>query len=103
VNPHALRALARVELSARPDAEFREDFAHVPLDGARAEEQLGGDLRVRTALACQFGDLGFLGGEVVSAFGASFAWLPTCGRELTAGALGECAHAESGEHVVGRA
>jgi hypothetical protein len=37
----------------------------VPLDGARAEEQLGGDLRVREPLGRQADDLGLLRGELV--------------------------------------
>jgi hypothetical protein len=34
------------ELSAGADVELGEDLVQVPLDGARAEEQLGGDLWV---------------------------------------------------------
>ena len=41
----------RSELPARGDAEFGEHVARVPLDGARADEQLRADLRVRQALA----------------------------------------------------
>ena len=35
---------------ARSDAQLREDLAEVPLDGSGAEEELGGDLRVRATL-----------------------------------------------------
>ena len=62
-----------VELSAGADAELREDLAHVPLDGAWAEEQLGADLRVRVAVARELGDLCFLGGEVVAGLGLASA------------------------------
>ena len=50
---HVIRAIAapvgqrRAELPARADAELAEHLAQVPLDGARAEEQLRADLRVR--------------------------------------------------------
>jgi hypothetical protein len=38
-------------------------------DGARAEEQLGGDLRIRQAGPGQAGDLGLLGGEIAACIG----------------------------------
>src|SRR5580700_6097774 len=51
------------ELPARADAELGENLAQMPLDGARAEEQLGADLRVRQPVAGEPGDLRLLGGE----------------------------------------
>src|SRR6185436_17171585 len=42
-----------LELAARADAELGEDLVAVPLDGPRAEEQLGADLRVGAAVARQ--------------------------------------------------
>ena len=52
---HVIRAIAapvgqrRAELPARADAELPEHLAQVPLDRARAEEELGADLGVRAA------------------------------------------------------
>ena len=47
-----LRARERLpELSARADTELREHLVQVVLDSARADEQLGADLRVGVALA----------------------------------------------------
>src|SRR5690242_2883705 len=44
------------ELAAGGDGELREDLGQVVLDGARAEEQLGGDLRVGQARPGRAGD-----------------------------------------------
>ena len=46
------------------DAELGEDLAQVVLDGARADEQPGADLRVGQAVAGQPRDLGLLGGQL---------------------------------------
>ena len=51
------------QLAAGADAELGEDLAQVPFDGARAEEQLGADLRVGPAVPGQPGDVGLLRGE----------------------------------------
>jgi NADPH:quinone reductase-like Zn-dependent oxidoreductase len=45
----------------------------VPFDGARAEEQLRADLRVRVALAGKLGDLRLLCGEVAAGLSRAFA------------------------------
>jgi hypothetical protein len=47
----------RPKLSARRDAELREHLAKVPLNGARADEQLRADLGVREAVAREPRDL----------------------------------------------
>jgi hypothetical protein len=49
------------ELAAGGDSELGDDLGQVVLDGARAEEQLGGDLRVRQGRPDQLRDLGLLG------------------------------------------
>src|SRR5262245_19369513 len=54
------------ELFAGVDVELREDLVQMPLDGARAQEELRAYLRVRVIFAGQLGDLGFLGGEVAA-------------------------------------
>ena len=53
-----------VELIAGADVELGEDLVQVVFDGARAHEQLGGDLGVGQAVAGQPGDLGLPGGEL---------------------------------------
>ena len=60
VGPSRERA---VELGARADAELGEDLVQVVLDGARADEQPGADLRVGEAVAGEPRDLRLLGGE----------------------------------------
>jgi len=50
-------AQAGSELPARADPELAEDLARVPLDRARAEEQLRADLRIRVAAGRQQCDL----------------------------------------------
>jgi hypothetical protein len=77
------------ELSAGADAELREHVAQVPFDGARADEQLGADLRIRAAVAGEAGDLGLLCGELVERLDGAFASGFAGGQELARGALGE--------------
>src|SRR5690348_11291759 len=64
---------ALAEVFAGGDAEFGEHVAQVPLDGAGADEQVGGDLLVGVPVAGQLGDLGFLGGEVGEGLDCAFA------------------------------
>jgi hypothetical protein len=54
-----LRTLCQrgLQFVAGADAELGEYLAQVPFDRARAEEQLGADLRVRQAVAGEPGDL----------------------------------------------
>ena len=56
----------RAQLPAGADAELGEDLAQVVLDGARADEQLRADLRVRLAVGGEPGDLRLLGREDVA-------------------------------------
>jgi hypothetical protein len=77
------------ELDAGGDAEFGEDFVHVVFDGARADVELRGDLRVRFAVARERCDLRFLGGELAGRFDGSFACPFTGGEEFTVGAVRE--------------
>ena len=56
----ALRGQTRTKLFARADAELGEHLAEMPLDGARTEEELRADLRVRQAISGEPGDLLFL-------------------------------------------
>src|SRR5689334_22655978 len=51
--PRGLGAVGQcsMELQAGADLELGEDLAQVVLDGARADEQPGGDLRVRQPVA----------------------------------------------------
>ena len=62
-----------LELVAGADIELSVHLAQVVFDCPRAEEQAGGDLRVRKAAAGQPGDLGLLGGERVACFGGALA------------------------------
>ena len=75
----------------------------VVLDGARADEQLGGDLRVGVPLGREPGDLRLLRGELVDRLDGTFAHRLAGGRKLTLSALGERSRAHSAEHLVGRA
>src|SRR4051794_15584961 len=89
---HARRRGVRqrvVELAARTDAELGEDVAQMPLDGARADEQLRADLGIRAPIARQAGDLRLLRGELVARLHRALADGLTRGEQLAAGALGE--------------
>src|SRR5205807_6756445 len=52
---------ASAEALAGGNAELGEHVAQVPLDGAGADKQLGGDLLVGVPVSGQPGDLGLLG------------------------------------------
>src|SRR5258705_1838342 len=75
----------------------------MPLDRARADEQLRADLGVGATLSGQARDLGLLRGELGKRRGAAPADLLTGGEQLAPGALGERVHADRAEHVVGDA
>ena len=60
------RTRARPQLFAGADAELGEDLVQVVLDGARADEQLRADLRVRLPVGGELGDLRLLGREDVA-------------------------------------
>ena len=90
------------QLTARADAELDEYLAQVPFDGTGRQEQLGGDLRVRQAVAGQPRDECFLRRELVRGLDGALVYGLAGGDQLPAGALGERLHANRLEHVVGR-
>src|SRR6185437_14721875 len=90
------------ELPARGNAELGEHGAQVPFDRARADEQMGADLRVGQAVAGEPGDLLLLRRELAARLGTALAYLFTRRQQLAAGALGERLHPDRGEHVMGR-
>src|ERR1700755_63570 len=80
------------------DAELHEDVAHVVVDRARAQVELGGDLAVGGAPGDDLGDRALLGGErfLFSGGAEGFA-----GRaEFAAAAVGPGHGAEPFERVV---
>src|SRR6266571_2913754 len=84
-----------LELQAGADLELGEYLAQVVLDGARADEQPGADLRVRQPVAGQPRDLGLLRGQLlVHGHGGPLAGGLTGGPQLALGPLGECLHAD---------
>ena len=76
---------------ARADPELGEHLLEVPLDGARTEEELGADLRVRATVASEPSDLLLLGRQLVAGVVAPLADLLAGGQQLVPGALGEAA------------
>src|SRR5450631_209501 len=91
------------ELPARADAELGEYLAQVPLDGARTEEQLGADLRIRQPVTGEPGDLRLLRGELARRLGPPLAHVLPGGQQLAAGAPGEPPDPHHGQHLVGLA
>src|SRR6476469_1105626 len=91
------------QLHAGADAELREHLVQVPLDRARAEEELRADLLIRLPARGQPRDLLLLGRELAACLVKPFAHLLAGRKQLAAGALGECLGAEAAEHLVGRA
>ena len=85
------------ELVAGPHSELAERFAEVVVDGAGADEQLGGDFLVGGSLGGEAGDLCFLGGQVVARLDRPFTGVLTGRLELGAGAFGERLHPELAE------
>src|SRR4051812_3556086 len=91
------------QLLAGADLELGEHLAQVVLDGARADEQLGADLRVRLPVARHPGDLGLLGREDVAGLHGPPGRGLAGGQQLAACALGERLGADLVEAVVGGA
>ena len=85
---------------ARVDVELGEHLAQVVLDRARADEQLGADLRVRQPVASEPRDLSLLGGECIACLVRAFARSLAGGRQLAAGALRERLHPHLTQHLV---
>src|SRR5689334_15642823 len=80
--------LERGEFGAGAEAELAEHVAQVEVDGARAEEQLGGGVPVGHALTDERGDLPFLGGELGRGGDVAAAGGLTGGAQLVRGAGG---------------
>ena len=72
----------------------------MPLHRARAEEELGADLRVRQAIPGEPGNLLFLGCELLANLGASLANLFAGCEQLAAGSLSEALHPDCDERAV---
>lgn len=71
------------------------------LDGARADEQLGADLRVRLPVARHPSDLRLLRRQDIAGFNGSLGRGLAGGHQLAAGALGKPLTAEGAEYFVG--
>src|SRR5689334_12869893 len=91
---------ASAEAFAGGDAELGEHVAQVPLDGAGADEQLGGDLLVGLPVPGQPGDLDFLGREVGEGLGRALAHGFPGGQQLAAGPFREAFHTYRGQDLV---
>src|SRR4051794_40934422 len=89
--PRVLRRGA--ELLARADPELREHPAQVPLDRARADEELCADLGIRAALGGEACDLRLLRGEPVTRVGRALAHSLAGRHPLTSRAFNESVHA----------
>ena len=72
----------------------------MPLDRARADEELCADFGIRATLGGEPCDLRLLRGEAVASLGAALAHRLTGGHPLTAGAFGEPVHADLCIHAV---
>src|SRR5512132_2203701 len=90
------------QAASRVDPELAEDLVQVPLDRARAEEQLGADLRVGEPVAGEPGDLLLLRRERLARVERAAAHLPAGRGQLARGADGERLHPDLGEEVLGR-
>src|SRR5581483_11100528 len=93
----------RAQLFAGADVELLEDFAQMPFDRSRADEQPATDLRIGQPVARQQSDLPLLLGQLFSGSdGACANDLARC-EQLTAGPVGECLHPVVAEHLMGDA
>src|SRR5271154_4863248 len=90
-----------VHLVVRAGTEIRLPLAQVPLDRARADEQLGADLRVRLPITGEPGDLRLLGCELLARLDSAVVDRLPGGQQLTASALRERLDAHRGAHLVG--
>src|SRR3954453_8675319 len=75
------------QLHAGADAELREYLVQVPLDRARAEEELRADLLICLRVRGEPRDLLLLRGELAACLVAAFAHFLAGGEQLAAGAL----------------
>src|SRR6185503_10869985 len=79
-----------------------EHLAQVPLDGARTEEQLRADLRVRQSFASEPCDLSLLWSQFVAGLGDALAHSLAGGQQFTSGTVRERLHADRLEQLVRR-
>src|SRR5438105_9615628 len=77
------------KLTALGDAEFREHFAQVVLDGPGADVEANTDLRVGQSVPSQLGNLGLLCGQLAQRVDAALAGPLTGQPELAPGPIGE--------------
>src|SRR5690349_15322519 len=82
--PFSGPAQYRRQLATGTDARFREDFAEVPLDRTRTDEQLRADFRVRATFGRESSDLRLLHGEFVATLDRAAANRFACRRQLMA-------------------
>jgi hypothetical protein len=88
------------KLRPRADAELGEHVVEVPFHGPGAQEEHASDLGVRKPVARKAGNLALLRCEVAARLVLALAHRFAGCKQLAAGALAECLHAELGEHVV---
>src|SRR5687768_16452937 len=91
------------ELLAGGDVELAEDLVQVILDRARADEQLGADLRVGVPVPGQPRDLHLLGRQDVARVRGDPARGLARSLQLAAGTLGEPFGSHAAEALVGEA
>src|SRR3954453_11648723 len=89
-----------MKLPAGAHVEFGEDLAQMPLDGARADEELLPDLGIRTAISRESRDVDFLGRQFVKRVGSPLAHRFTSRCELMARPLGEGVDPHVDEHLM---
>src|SRR6478672_12701110 len=85
------------ELRPRLRAQLAERLAQVVLDGARADEQLSGDLPIGVSVRRKARDLRLLGRELVERVHGPLAGPLTGGQQLAFGATRERLHPHAGE------
>src|SRR4051794_5014715 len=98
LGPHAVR-----ELCPRLHGKLPEHLAQVVLDGARADEELRGDLSVRPSLRDEAGDLRLLWSELVAGSHRACAGALARRQQLALGAAREPLDAHASECLEGRA
>ena len=89
-----------VEAHARADPELGEHIAQVPFDRPRADEELGGDLRIGVAVAREPGDVRLLRRELVARVVAALAHLLPGGRSSRRARSAKAVRAHRGEQLA---
>src|SRR5438309_11635174 len=88
------------ELRSRGHVELPERLAQVVFDGARADEEWGGDLAVRVAIGRETRDLRLLRRELVERVGGPLSCMLARRLQFDPRALGEGVHPEVHEELV---